>query len=54
MELLKYVTFVRKKSLIKPGNSNFQDLINAPRTYMNIIRQNRDVARCFALSINVF
>ena len=32
MELLKYVYFYAQKSIIKAGNSKFQDLINAPRT----------------------
>ena len=31
MELLKYVYFCAKKSIIKAGNNKFQDLINAPR-----------------------
>ena len=31
MELLKYVYFYAQKSIIKAGNSKFQDLINAPR-----------------------
>ena len=33
MELLKYVYFYTQKSVIKAGNSKFQDLINAPMYY---------------------
>ena len=33
MELLKYVYFYAQKSIIKAGNSKFQDLINAPHSF---------------------
>ena len=33
MERLKYVFFYAQNSIIKAGNSKFQDLINAPRIY---------------------
>ena len=36
MELLKYVYFYAKKSIIIAGNDKFQDLINAPRMYLNV------------------
>ena len=31
MELLKYIYFCAKKSIIKAGYNKFKDLINAPR-----------------------
>ena len=34
MEVLKYVYFYAQKSIIKAGYNKFQDLINAPGTYM--------------------
>ena len=34
MELLKYVYFCARKTIIKAGNNKFQDLINVPRIVM--------------------
>ena len=37
MELLEYIYFCSQKSIIKAGNNNFRDLINAPRFYVQIL-----------------
>ena len=37
MELSKYVYFCTQKSSIKAGNNKFQDLMNAPHIYKDII-----------------